>query len=183
MAPLGWLGFPVSRIVVVLHGKTDRRKYSPLAVPNRIPCDSELVIRTVDCGLRPQQRVAAAISTVTVRGVAMPWPETTARISGTMTIRRRICVELAREFGTPLYVFDAVTLDKRSQGIRTLFLTSMRRPGLCRQGVSGHPGDSDRACGFGSMLSPRASCRLRPGSIQSDMIFHGNNKSRAELRR
>ena len=50
------------------------------------------------------------------------WPVTTARdTNGELLIGGVSVPALAREFGTPLYVFDEVTLRTRAQDIRTAF--------------------------------------------------------------
>ena len=46
----------------------------------------------------------------------MLWPETTSRnTEGELTIGGLSVVELAEEFGTPLYIFDEVTLRHRAR--------------------------------------------------------------------
>ena len=53
----------------------------------------------------------------------MSWPDTTRRAAeGSLEFGGVLAVELAREFGTPLYVFDEETLRTRARRIRDAFL-------------------------------------------------------------
>jgi diaminopimelate decarboxylase len=65
----------------------------------------------------------------------MSWPETTRRTAeGSLELGGVAAVELAREFGTPLYVFDEETLRKRARCIRDAFLHAYERSRLVYAG-------------------------------------------------
>lgn len=115
------------------------------------------------------------------------WPETASRSStGHIEIGGVSCVELARTHGTPLYVFDEETLRSRARSVRSAFAAAypnsrvvyaakaylspalvniLNQEGLGLDVVSG--GEIYAGCLAG--VDPAA------------MIFHGNNKSAAEL--
>ena len=58
----------------------------------------------------------------------MSWPETTRRAAdGALEFGGVSAVDLAREFGTPLYVFDEVTLRSRARQIRDEFSRAYER--------------------------------------------------------
>src|SRR5918993_214528 len=117
----------------------------------------------------------------------MTWPETTRRTAeGSLEFGGVSAVELAREFGTPLYVFDEVTLRARARRIRDAFLHVYERsrlvyagkaylsPALMRILV-------DERIGLDVVSGGEIFAGLRTGVDPAEMIFHGNNKSRAEL--
>src|ERR687898_2154327 len=65
----------------------------------------------------------------------MSWPDTTRRTAeGSLEIGGMSAVELAREFGTPLYVFDEQTLRIRARRIRDAFLDAYQRSRLVYAG-------------------------------------------------
>jgi diaminopimelate decarboxylase len=118
----------------------------------------------------------------------MLWPESTARNDqGMLTIGGSDVPSLVEEFGTPLYVFDEATLRHRASSVITAFaqhaistrvayaskallipaiLSIVHEEGLCLDVASG-----------GELYAALAS-----GFPASDITFHGNNKSKEELR-
>lgn len=118
----------------------------------------------------------------------MLWPESTERSAdGMMRIGGVALIDLARRFGTPLYVFDEVTLRARARRVR--------------ETLAGHYGRSRVLYAGKAYLSP-AIVRLfheeglgldvvsggelygaiLAGMPGADITFHGNNKSEQELR-
>ena len=117
----------------------------------------------------------------------MTWPETTRRTAGgSLEFGGVSAVELAREFGTPLYVFDEETLRACARRIRGTFLHAYDRsrvvyagkaylsPALMRILV-------EERIGLDVVSGGEIYAGLRAGVDPSQMIFHGNNKSRGEL--
>src|ERR671911_2778719 len=117
----------------------------------------------------------------------MSWPDTTRRTAeGSLEFGGASAVALAREFGTPLYVFDEETLRARARRIRDAFVHVYERsrlvyagkaylsPALMRILV-------DERIGLDVVSGGEIFAGLRAGVDPAEMIFHGNNKSRAEL--
>ena len=117
----------------------------------------------------------------------MTWPVTTRRTGfGEIEVGGVSASALAREFGTPLYVFDEETLRSRARSIRNTFLRAHDQtrivyagkaylsPALMRILVEEH-------IGLDVVSGGEIYAGLVAGVPPSDMIFHGNNKSRAEL--
>src|SRR5918998_4775885 len=117
----------------------------------------------------------------------MSWPDTTRRTAeGALEFGGVSAVDLAREFGTPLYVFDEVTLRSRARRIREAFLGAYERfrlvyagkaylsPALMRILV-------EEGVGLDVVSGGEIYAGLRAGVDPSQIIFHGNNKSRDEL--
>jgi diaminopimelate decarboxylase len=115
------------------------------------------------------------------------WPETTGKNeAGELTIGQLSAVALAREFGTPLYVFDEQTLRNRARSIRHSFAAAYPRsrvvyagkaylsPSLMRILVS-------EEIGLDVVSGGEIYAGLLSGVDPASMIFHGNNKSRVEL--
>ncbi len=118
----------------------------------------------------------------------MLWPETTTRDArGRLTIGGLALPDLAREFGTPLYVFDEVTLRARA--------------GRARQSLASHYPNSRVVYAGKAYLSPAILRLLHEEGLGLDVVsggelfgalragippamitFHGNNKSERELR-
>lgn len=118
----------------------------------------------------------------------MSWPETTRRDDdGVLAIGGVSALELAREFGTPLYVFDEQTLRQRARAMRQTFLAAYERsrvvyaakayfsPSLMRILI-------EEGIGLDVVSGGEIYAGLLAGVAPSEMIFHGNNKSRIELR-
>jgi diaminopimelate decarboxylase len=117
----------------------------------------------------------------------MSWPETTRRTAeGSLEFGGVSAVELAREFGTPLYVFDEETLRMRGRRIRHAFLDAYERSRLVYAGKAYLSPALMRilveeGIGLDVVSGGEIYAGLRAGVDPSQMIFHGNNKSRAEL--
>ena len=117
----------------------------------------------------------------------MSWPETTRRTSeGALEFGGVSVLDLAEEFGTPLYVFDEDTLRSRARLIRDEFLRAYEQtrivyagkaylsPALMRILV-------EEQIGLDVVSGGEIHAGLLAGVDPSEMIFHGNNKSRAEI--
>lgn len=115
------------------------------------------------------------------------WPDTTERNGANELVLGGISVvDLAREFGTPLYVFDEQTLRSRARSIREIFTAAYPKsrvvfagkaylsPRLMRILVS-------EGIGLDVVSGGEIYAGLVAGVDPASMIFHGNNKSRAEL--
>ena len=117
----------------------------------------------------------------------MSWPETTRRTAeGYLEFGGVSAVDLAREFGTPLYVFDEETLRTRARRIRDAFLDAYERSRLVYAGKAYLSPALMRILveeriGLDVVSGGEIYAGLRAGVDPSQMIFHGNNKSRAEL--
>ena len=117
----------------------------------------------------------------------MSWPKTTRRVAeGSLEFGGVSAVDLAREFGTPLYVFDEETLRMRARSIRDAFLDVYERSRLVYAGKAYlspalmHIRDEE-GIGLDVVSGREIYSGLRAGVDPSRMIFHGNNKSRVEL--
>jgi diaminopimelate decarboxylase len=117
----------------------------------------------------------------------MSWPETTHRTAeGSLEFGGVSAVDLAREFGTPLYVFDEETLRTRARRIRDAFLHAYERSRLVYAGKAYLSPALMRILveeriGLDVVSGGEIFAGLRAGVDPAEMIFHGNNKSRAEL--
>jgi diaminopimelate decarboxylase len=117
----------------------------------------------------------------------MSWPETTRRTGdGSLEFGGVSAVDLAREFGTPLYVFDEETLRVRARRIRDVFLDAYERSRLVYAGKAYlSPALMqilvEEGIGLDVVSGGEIYAGLIAGVHPSQMIFHGNNKSRAEL--
>src|SRR5215212_979687 len=117
----------------------------------------------------------------------MSWPETTRRTAeGSLEFGGVSAVELACEFGTPLYVFDEETLRMRARRIRDAFLHAYEQSRLVYAGKAYLSPALMRilveeGIGLDVVSGGEIYAGLRAGVDPSQMIFHGNNKSRAEL--
>src|SRR5215216_5853177 len=117
----------------------------------------------------------------------MSWPETTRRTAeGSLEFGGVSAVELACEFGTPLYVFDEETLRMRARRIRDAFLDAYERSRLVYAGKAYlSPALMqilvEEGIGLDVVSGGEIYAGLRAGVDPSQMIFHGNNKSRGEL--
>src|SRR5688572_21876813 len=117
----------------------------------------------------------------------MSWPETMRRnAAGALEFGGVSTVELAREFGTPLYVFDEVTLRLRARRIRDAFHDAYERSRLVYAGKAYLSPALMRilvaeGIGLDVVSGGEIYAGLRAGVDPAEMIFHGNNKSRAEL--
>jgi len=118
----------------------------------------------------------------------MLWPETTRRTDlGELSVGGVPLADLADEFGTPLYVFDEVTLGKRADSV----LAAVR-------GTDGHAEAvfAAKALSIPAVLSllhemglgidvvsgGELHAALQAGVAPGSITFHGNNKDEEELR-
>ena len=117
----------------------------------------------------------------------MLWPETTARNrSGELTFGGVSAVELADQFGTPLYIFDEATLRQRARravaaalaggpGSRAVFAAkALELPVILA--LLAHEGLGIDVVSGGELF-----VALQSGIDPHAITFHGNNKSRQEL--
>jgi diaminopimelate decarboxylase len=117
----------------------------------------------------------------------MSWPETMRRTAeGALEFGGVSAVELAREFGTPLYVFDEETLRMRARRIRDAFLDAYARSRLVYAGKAYlSPALMsilvEEGIGLDVVSGGEIYAGLHAGVDPSQMIFHGNNKSRTEI--
>ncbi len=114
-----------------------------------------------------------------------PWPVTAASREGRLEIGGVAADELARRFGTPLYVYDAATLRQRAQAYL--------------DGVAGHP-DAHVSfackacctvavlrllgeCGLGADVASAGelAAALRAGIDPARIVVHGNGKTDADI--
>jgi diaminopimelate decarboxylase len=116
------------------------------------------------------------------------WPNTTARSAhGELTIGGCSLSELADQFGTPLYIFDEATLHDRADRVVRAFVS---RYGEARVVFGGKAYLSptivrlfhDHGIGLDVVSGGEIYGGLRAGIPAVDMVFHGNNKTRDELR-
>jgi diaminopimelate decarboxylase len=117
----------------------------------------------------------------------MSWPDTTRRAeSGALCIGGLSLVDLAREFGTPLYVFDEVTLRGRARAIREAFTSAYSRSRMLYAGKAYLSPALMQILvqedyGLDVVSGGEIHAGIRAGVDPARMVFHGNNKSRREL--
>jgi diaminopimelate decarboxylase len=115
------------------------------------------------------------------------WPVTARRNdAGELTLGGVSVVELASEYGTPLYIFDEDTLRSRARHIRGAFQSAYANsrvvyagkaylsPSLMRILV-------DERIGLDVVSGGELYAGLLAGVSPAEIVFHGNNKSRNEL--
>jgi len=121
------------------------------------------------------------------KGPRMLWPETTERNdAGELTIGGVSVVELAEQFGTPLYIFDEITLRNRARravasamaggpGSRAVFASkALELPVILALLAS-------EGLGIDVVSGGELFVALASGIDPQVITFHGNNKSRQEL--
>jgi diaminopimelate decarboxylase len=117
----------------------------------------------------------------------VPWPDTTQRgDDGSLQFGGVSATTLAREFGTPLYIFDEQTLRNRAQRMRVVFAGAYERSRVVYAGkaylspvlmsILAAEGIGLDAASGGEIFAG-----LLAGVKAAEMILHGNNKSRREL--
>ena len=117
----------------------------------------------------------------------MSWPDTTRRTAeGALEFGGVSVVDLAREFGTPLYVFDEATLRARARRITDAFLGAYERSRLVYAGKAYLSPAlmrilAEEGIGLDVVSGGEIHAGLRAGVDPAQVIFHGNNKSRDEL--
>ena len=118
----------------------------------------------------------------------MLWPETTERDErGIVSIGGMTLVELAETFGTPLYVFDEQTLRARARRMMAAMSAAYPRSRVLFAGkASLSPAVvqilHQEGLGLDVVSGGELYGGLLAGIPASEMTFHGNNKSPAELR-
>jgi diaminopimelate decarboxylase len=118
----------------------------------------------------------------------MLWPETTARdAAGRMTIGGVALVDLAAEYGTPLYVFDEATLRNRARRIVRAMAEAYPRSRVLYAGKAYlSPAIvrilHEEGLGLDVVSGGELHGGLLAGVPAGEITFHGNNKSEAELR-
>ncbi|HET9661859.1 MAG TPA: diaminopimelate decarboxylase [Thermomicrobiales bacterium] len=118
----------------------------------------------------------------------MLWPETTKRNdAGELTIGGISVTELAERFGTPLYIFDEVTLRNRARravasafaggpGSRAVFASkALELPVILAM-------LAEEGLGIDVVSGGELFVALKSGIDPHVITFHGNNKSEQELR-
>jgi diaminopimelate decarboxylase len=121
-----------------------------------------------------------------VRGT-MLWPITTQRRdTGELAIGGIGLAELAREFGTPLYIYDEATMRARARAIREAFTSrypntrvvyaskAYAAPAILRIFF-------EEGLGLDVVSEGELVAGLRAGIPAAEMTLHGNNKSEREL--
>jgi diaminopimelate decarboxylase len=126
-----------------------------------------------------------------VRGLAAlgpsSWPETSTRnATGELIIGDVSVVELAKEFGTPLYIFDEATLRSRARRIRAAFTAEYPLSCIVFAGKAYLSPAlvgilSSEGVGLDIVSGGELYGGLVAGVDPANMIFHGNNKSRKEI--
>lgn len=117
----------------------------------------------------------------------MSWPVTTRRnAAGELVIGDVSVVALAREFGTPLYIFDELMLRGRALSIREIFATAYPASRVVYAGKAYLSPAlvhilADEGLGLDVVSGGEIHAGLVAGVDPAEMIFHGNNKSRREL--
>lgn len=118
----------------------------------------------------------------------MLWPITTQRLdSGELVIGGVSLPALAREFGTPLYIYDEETLRARARAIREAFVARYPRSRVVYASKAyAAPAIlrifNEEGLGLDVVSEGELVAGLRAGISPGEMTLHGNNKSAAELR-
>ncbi|MBA3415327.1 MAG: diaminopimelate decarboxylase [Chloroflexia bacterium] len=118
----------------------------------------------------------------------MPWPDTARRTgSGALEFGGVGAVEMAEEFGTPLYVFDEATLRNRARSFRTIFEAAYPASRVV-YAAKAYLSPAivsilwDEGIGLDVVSAGEIEAGLMAGVPASAMTFHGNNKAPSELR-
>jgi diaminopimelate decarboxylase len=117
----------------------------------------------------------------------MSWPDTTTRgRDGALRFGGVSAIDLAREFGTPLYVFDEKTLRGRARRMRDAFRAAYSRSRVVYAGKAYLSPTlmgmlREEGIGLDVVSAGEIYAGLLAGVDPVDMTFHGNNKSQAEL--
>jgi diaminopimelate decarboxylase len=117
----------------------------------------------------------------------MSWPETADRNrKGELEIGGVSATELARTFGTPLYVFDERTLRNRARSIRDSFRGAYERSKVVYAGKAYLSPAlmrilAEEGIGLDVVSGGEIYAGLLAGVDPAEMVFHGNNKSENEL--
>ncbi|MFI7451790.1 diaminopimelate decarboxylase [Nonomuraea sp. NPDC049714] len=112
------------------------------------------------------------------------WPRTSSRVDGTLTVGGLDVRELAREYGTPLYVLDEDDVRSRMRDYATAFAGSevhyAGKAFLCKEIVRWL---QDEGLGVDVASGGELAVALSVGFPAERITLHGNNKSAAELTR
>jgi diaminopimelate decarboxylase len=117
----------------------------------------------------------------------MLWPETTERnAAGELVIGGISVVELAEQFGTPLYVFDEATLRRRARrAVASALAGGPRSRAVFASKALELPRIlallAEEGLGIDVVSGGELYVALRSGIDPHVITFHGNNKSRQEL--
>lgn len=118
----------------------------------------------------------------------MLWPMTAERDSGDRLFLGGVSVvELAGRFGTPLYVFDELTLRSRARTIKRAFESSYPSVRVLFAGKAFISLETIRilreeGLGLDVVSGGELYAGLKAGVPASEITFHGNNKDETELR-
>jgi diaminopimelate decarboxylase len=112
------------------------------------------------------------------------WPRTSSRVEGALTVGRLDVRDLAREYGTPLYVLDEDDVRSRMRDYATAFAGSevhyAGKAFLCKEIVRWL---QDEGLGVDVASGGELAVALSVGFPAERITLHGNNKSAAELTR
>lgn len=115
------------------------------------------------------------------------WPDTTERDpGGVMSIGGVSVLELAQEYGTPLYVYDEATLRRRARHIRDTFAGAYPHSRVVYAGKAGMSPAlvkilSQEGLGLDVVSGGEIYAGVQAGMDPRHMVFHGNNKGGSEL--
>jgi diaminopimelate decarboxylase len=118
----------------------------------------------------------------------MSWPVTSRRtLAGALEIGGVAAPELTAAFGTPLYVFDERTLRERARAIRIAFERAYPRTKILYAGKAYLSPAlmrilAEEGLGLDVVSGGEIYAGVVAGVDPREMVFHGNNKSRQELR-
>jgi diaminopimelate decarboxylase len=112
------------------------------------------------------------------------WPRTSARVDGAVTIAGVDVRDLAREYGTPLYVVDEEDFRSRCRDYRAAFADAdvfyAGKAFLCREVARWI---DEEGLGLDVCSAGELAVALSVGFPAERVAMHGNNKSQAELDR
>ncbi len=112
------------------------------------------------------------------------WPRTSARVDGAVTIAGVDVRDLAREYGTPLYVIDEEDFRSRCRDYRAAFADAdvyyAGKAFLCREVARWI---DEEGLGLDVCSAGELAVALSVGFPPERVAMHGNNKSQAELDR
>ncbi len=118
----------------------------------------------------------------------MIWPMTTRRDeTGTLEVGGVSLARIATDFGTPVYVYDELTLRSSARAFRDTFVEAYPRSRVVYAAKAFLASAivevlREEGVGIDVVSGGELFVALRAGMPASDISFHGNNKSVAELR-
>lgn len=116
------------------------------------------------------------------------WPVGTGRnAEGAMTIGGVAVPDIAREFGTPVYIYDAVTLRGNMRAVRDAFAEALPRSRVVYAGKAFLARALvqmliDEGLGLDAVSAGELYVGLNAGMPPEELSLHGNNKGMDELR-